>query len=255
MRRPVIAANWKMYKTQADTRGFFARFRSLASGLRHCDLIIAPPFTALAAAVEAARGSDIAISAQDLYWEKEGAWTGEVSAGMIAELGCRSTLVGHSERRHIFGETDDQVHRKVRAALAAGLAPIVCVGETLAEREANQTEDVLRRQFNAALTGLTAAEFSRILLAYEPVWAIGTGRTATPELAAAAHGFLRGLASHAYSAGISQGLRILYGGSVKPENSAALLAEEEIDGALVGGASLDPVAFAAIARSAPGAAH
>jgi len=256
MRRPVIAANWKMFKTQAETRAFFARFRSLAASLRHCDLVIAPPFTALAAAVEAARGSDIVISAQDLYWEKEGAWTGEVSAGMIAETGCRSTLVGHSERRHIFGETDDQVHRKVRAALAAGLAPIVCVGETLAEREANRTEEVLRRQFNSALTGLTAAEFSRILLAYEPVWAIGTGRTATPDLAAAAHAFLRGLASHAYSAAISQDLRILYGGSVKPENSAALLAEEEIDGALVGGASLDPVAFAAIARSAqPGAGN
>jgi len=255
MRRPVIAANWKMFKTQKDTRAFFARFRSLAAALRHCDLIIAPPFTALAAAVEAARGSEITISAQDLYWEKEGAWTGEVSAVMIAEVGCRWTLVGHSERRHIFGETDDQVHRKLRAALAAGLAPIVCVGETLAEREANQTEDVLRRQFNSALTGLTAAEFSRILLAYEPVWAIGTGRTATPELAAAAHALLRELASHAYSAQLSDGLRILYGGSVKPENSGALLAEEEIDGALVGGASLDPVAFAAIARSAPGAGN
>ena len=254
MRRPVIAANWKMFKTQAETRAFFSRFRSLASTLRHCDLIIAPPFTALAAAVEAARGSEIAISAQDLYWEKEGAWTGEISAVMIAEVGCRWTIVGHSERRHIFGETDDQVHRKLRAALGAGVAAIVCVGETLAEREGNQMEDVLRRQFNSALTGLTAAEFSRILLAYEPVWAIGTGRTATPDLAAAAHYFLRGLAAHAYSAAISQNLRILYGGSVKPENSAALLAEEEIDGALIGGASLDPVAFAAIARSAPGGA-
>lgn len=250
MRRPVIAANWKMYKTQADTRRFFARFRHLAANLRHCDLIIAPPFTALAAAVEAARGSEINICAQNLYWEKEGAWTGEVSAIMIAEVGCRHTLVGHSERRHIFGETDDQVHRKLRAALAAGLAPIVCVGETLAEREADRTEEVLRRQFTSALAGLTAAEFSRILLAYEPVWAIGTGRTATPELAAAAHSYLRGLTSEAYSAASSQALRILYGGSVKPENSGALLAEREIDGALVGGASLDPVAFAAIARSA-----
>jgi triosephosphate isomerase len=243
-----------MFKTQADTRAFFTRFRSLATTLRHCDLIIAPPFTALAAAVEAARGSEITISAQDLYWEKEGAWTGEVSAVMIAEVGCRWTLVGHSERRHIFGETDDHVHRKLRAALAAGLSPIVCVGETLAEREANHTEDVLRRQFNSALTGLTAAEFSRILLAYEPVWAIGTGRVATPELAAAAHRFLRGLAAHAYSSALAEALRILYGGSVKPDNCPGLLCEEEIDGALVGGASLDPVAFAAIARSAPGGA-
>ncbi len=250
MRRPVNAANWKMYKTQAETRAFFAAFLPLLAGTRHCDLIIAPPFTALAAAVDAARGSGIAISAQDLYWGKEGAWTGEVSAAMIAEVGCRSTLVGHSERRHIFGETDEQVHRKLRAALAAGLVPIVCVGETLAEREAGHTDDVLRRQFTAAFDGLTPAEFSRILLAYEPVWAIGTGRTATPELAATAHRFLRTLAAHAFSPANAQTLRILYGGSVKPENSGALLAGEEIDGALVGGASLDPVAFAAIAAIA-----
>ena len=250
MRRPVIAANWKMFKTQADTRAFFARFRHLAADLRHCDLIIAPPFTSLAAAVDAARGSHINICAQNLYWEKEGAWTGEISAVMIAELGCRDALIGHSERRHIFGETDDQVHRKLRAALAAGLEPIVCLGETLAEREANHTEDVLRRQFASAFNGLTAPEFSRILLAYEPVWAIGTGRTATPELAAGAHRFLRGLASEIFSEGAARELRILYGGSVKPENSEALLAESEIDGALVGGASLDPAAFAAIARSA-----
>ncbi|HUJ39218.1 MAG TPA: triose-phosphate isomerase [Candidatus Acidoferrales bacterium] len=250
MRRPVIAANWKMYKTQADTRAFFSRFRSLAAELRHCDLVIAPPFTALAAAVEAARGSEIAVFAQDVYWEKEGAWTGEVSAPMIAEAGCRGTLVGHSERRHIFGESDDQVHRKLRAVLAAGLSPIVCVGETLTEREAGHTESVLRRQFASALTGLTAPEFSRILVAYEPVWAIGTGRVATPEMAAAAHGFLRGLAAEAYSPAAAEALRILYGGSVKPDNCGGLLCETEIDGALVGGASLDPVAFAAIARAA-----
>jgi triosephosphate isomerase len=250
MRRPVIAANWKMYKTLAETRAFFEAFKPRAAELRHCDLIVAPPFTALAAAVHSARGTDIAIAAQDLYWEKEGAWTGEVSAGMIVEAGCRATLVGHSERRHIFAETDDQVHRKLRAALAAGLIPIVCVGETLGQREAGHTHDVLRRQFSSAFNGLTAAEFSRILLAYEPVWAIGTGRTATPELAAAAHRFLRELAADAFTAGHAETLHILYGGSVKPENSGALLAEAEIDGALVGGASLDPVAFAAIAKSA-----
>ena len=250
MRRPVIAANWKMYKTTEETRTFFARFRHLAADLRHCDLIVAPPFTALAAAVEGARGSQIAISAQDLYWEKEGAWTGEVSARMIAEVGCRFTLVGHSERRHIFGETDDQVNRKLRAALGAGLSPIVCVGETLAEREAGQTELVLRRQFIAAFFGLTGVEFSRILLAYEPVWAIGTGRVATPELAVGAHRFLRGLAAEGFSHSSAQALRILYGGSVKPDNCGGLLVQEEIDGALVGGASLDPVAFAAIAKGA-----
>jgi len=248
MRRPVIAANWKMYKTLADTRAFFDAFLPLVPGLRHCDLVIAPPFTALAAAVDASRGSEISICAQDLYWEKEGAWTGEVSAGMIAETGCRFTLVGHSERRHIFGETDDQVHRKLRAALGAGLTPIVCVGEKLAEREAGQMAEVLARQFTAACNGLTAVEFSRILLAYEPVWAIGTGRTATPEIAAAAHRFLRGLAADAFSASNAQALRILYGGSVKPENCCGLLCQDEIDGALVGGASLDAAAFAAIAR-------
>jgi len=250
MRRQVIAANWKMYKTQAETRAYFAGLRPLAADLGHCDLVIAPPFTALAAAVEAARGTPIAIGAQDLYWEKEGAWTGEVSATMIAELGCHFTLVGHSERRHIFGETDDQVHRKLRAALHAGLAPIVCVGETLAEREAGHTEVVLRRQFVAAFSGLTSAEFSRILLAYEPVWAIGTGRVATPELAVGAHRFLRGLAAEGFSHAAAQALRILYGGSVKADNCDGLLAQGEIDGALVGGASLDPVTFAAIAKTA-----
>jgi len=250
MRRPVIAANWKMYKTQAETRAFFAAFLPLAAAAGHCDLIVAPPFTALAAAVEAARGSAVAISAQDLYWEKEGAFTGAISARMLVETGCTHTLVGHSERRHIFGESDDQVHRKLRAALAAGLTPILCVGETLAEREAAQTESVLRRQFTSAARGLTPEEFSRILLAYEPVWAIGTGRMATPELASAAHRFLRKLVEEEFSAGHAQTLRILYGGSVKPEKCQSLLAEEEIDGALVGGASLDPAAFAAIAMSA-----
>jgi triosephosphate isomerase len=250
----MIVANWKMYKTQAETRTFFAAFKPLVAGAGHCDIVIAPPFTALAAAADAACGSAIAVCGQDLYWEKEGAWTGEISAGMLAEAGCRFTLVGHSERRHIFGETDDHVHRKLGTALAAGLTPIVCVGETLAQREAGETEHVLRRQFTSACTGLTPAQFSRILMAYEPVWAIGTGRVATPELAAAAHRLLRHLAADAFSAGHATALRILYGGSVKPENSRGLLAEEEIDGALVGGASLDPQAFAKIVESSkPGA--
>jgi triosephosphate isomerase len=246
MRRPVIVANWKMYKTQAETRAFFEAFKPLVAGNPPCDIVVAPPFTALHAAVEAARGSAIAVSAQDVFWEKEGAWTGEVSPAMLVELGCRHTLIGHSERRHYFSETDENVSRKLHASLAAGLLPIVCVGETLAEREAGRAEDVLRRQFSGAFAGLTPAGFSRILLAYEPVWAIGTGRTATPELAAAAHRLLRQLAADTFSAQHAGSLRILYGGSVKPENSRALLAEEEIDGALVGGASLDPRAFSAI---------
>jgi triosephosphate isomerase len=250
MRRPVIAANWKMYKTQAETRAFLDAFKPLAAPATHCDLIVAPPFTALAAAAEAARGSAIAICAQDLHWEKEGAFTGEVSARMLSEVGCTHVLVGHSERRHVFGESDEAVRKKLFAALAAGLTPILCVGETLAQREAGDMDSVLGRQFTSATQGLTPDDFSRILMAYEPVWAIGTGHTATPELAAAAHRFLRKLAGEGFSPGHAQAMRILYGGSVKPENSRGLLAEAEIDGALVGGASLDPAAFAAIAMSA-----
>ncbi len=246
MRRPVIAGNWKMYKTRADTRAFFDAFKPLSAASKHCDIIVAPPFTALVAAVEAAQGTAIGIAAQDMYWEREGAFTGEISARMITDAGCTSVIVGHSERRQYFGETDAWVHRKTKAALEAGLTPIVCVGETLAERDANGTEDVLKRQFEGALAALTPAEFSRILLAYEPVWAIGTGRTATPDMAAAAHHHLRNLAAALFTGEQASALRILYGGSVKPENIKGLMAETDIDGALVGGASLDPKSFAAI---------
>jgi triosephosphate isomerase len=252
-RRPVMAGNWKMYKTQAETRAFFQALIPLVAGAQNCDIVIAAPFTALAAAVEASRGSAVAIAAQNLHWEKEGAFTGEVSAGMLVEVGCRYVIIGHSERRQFFGETDETVSKKTRAALASGLTPIVCVGELLAEREANQTEVVLARQFAGAFTGprgqLTAAEFSRIIVAYEPVWAIGTGRTATLEIAAAAHGFLRRLAADSFTPELAARLRILYGGSVKPENSKGLMAQQEIDGALVGGASLDAKSFTAIVHS------
>ncbi len=246
MRRPVIAANWKMYKTRAETRAFFDAFKPLSAGSKHCDIIVAPPFTSITAAVEAAQGTEIGIAAQDMYWEREGAFTGEISARMLVEAGCRAVIVGHSERRQHFGETDAWVHRKTKAALEAGLTPIVCVGEMLAERDANRTEEVLKRQFDGALAALTPAEFSRILLAYEPVWAIGTGRTATPDMAAEAHRHLRNLAAALFTVEQASALRILYGGSVKPENIKGLMAETEIDGALVGGASLDPKSFAAI---------
>ncbi len=246
MRRPVIAGNWKMYKTRADTRAFFDAFKPLSAGSKHCDIIVAPPFSAIAAAVEAAQATEIAIAAQDMYWEREGAFTGEISARMLVDAGCRTVIVGHSERRQYFGETDAWVHRKTKAALEAGLIPIVCVGEMLAERDANRTEEVLKRQFDGALAALTPAEFSRILLAYEPVWAIGTGRTATPDMAAEAHRHLRNLAAARFTVEQASALRILYGGSVKPENIKGLMAEWEIDGALVGGASLDPKSFAAI---------
>jgi triosephosphate isomerase len=246
MRRPVIAGNWKMYKTQAETRAFFEAFKPLVGKATHCDIVIAPPFTALAAAVDAARGSAIQVMAQNLHWEREGAFTGEIAARMLVEVGCRGVLIGHSERRHRFGETDETVNKKLRAALEAELIPIVCVGETLTEREAGQTEAVLERQFRGGFAALTGAEFSRVIVAYEPVWAIGTGRTATPELAAAANRFLRELAVPRFGPERARALRILYGGSVKPDNIQGLMAQVEIDGTLVGGASLEAQSFASI---------
>ncbi|HEY2647241.1 MAG TPA: triose-phosphate isomerase, partial [Candidatus Acidoferrales bacterium] len=194
MRRAVIAGNWKMYKTQADARAYFSALVPLVRNCTHCDVIVAPPFTAIPASVEATRGTPISIAAQNMHWEKEGAWTGDVSSGMLVEAGCRAVILAHSERRQFCGETDETANLRVRAALAAGLTPILCVGEQLAERESGRTEEVLERQFSGGLTALTTDEFSRIILAYEPVWAIGTGRTATPEIAAETHRFLRQLA-------------------------------------------------------------
>jgi len=242
----VIAGNWKMYKTQAETRAFFEVFCPLVKESKHCDIVIAPPFTALAVAAGAVRGTAISIAAQNLHGRPEGAFTGEISARMLVETGCSGVIVGHSERRQYFNETDESVHSKTKAALEAGLTPIVCVGEILSEREGNCTEDVLKRQFEGGLGALTPAEFSRILLAYEPVWAIGTGKTATPELAAQAHRYLRELAAARFSFEEASALRILYGGSVKPDNIKGLMAQAELDGALVGGASLDPRSFASI---------
>jgi triosephosphate isomerase (TIM) len=246
MRRPVIAGNWKMYKTRAETCAFVAALKPLVADSTHCDIVIAPPFTALRAAVEAVGGSGIGVAAQDVHWEKQGAFTGEISTKMLSEVGCRYVIVGHSERRQYFGETDERVNRKVKAALEAELVPIVCVGETLEQREAGETRAVLERQFHGGFAALTGAEFSRILIAYEPVWAIGTGRTATPEMAVEAHRFLRQLAASSFTPERAAGLRILYGGSVKPDNIKGLMAQVEIDGALVGGASLDAQSFASI---------
>jgi triosephosphate isomerase len=235
-----------MFKTQAEARAFVIALKPLVAGSSHCDIVIGAPFTALAAAVDAARGSTIGIAAQNMHWEKEGAFTGEISAKMLVEAGCGYVIIGHSERRQFFGETDATVNKKVKAALDAELVPIVCVGELLAEREAGQMESVLERQFASGMAGLTAQQISRIIIAYEPVWAIGTGRTATPEMAAEAHRLLRQLAAVKYSPERAAGLRILYGGSVKPDNIKGLMAQMEIDGALVGGASLDAGSFASI---------
>jgi triosephosphate isomerase len=245
-RRRVMAGNWKMFKTLAETRAFFSAFLPLVRDVRDRDIVVAPPFTAISTAVAEAQGSAVATGAQDVSWGKEGALTGEVSASMLAEAGCRYVIVGHSERRQFFHETDDWVAKKSLAVLAAGMTPIVCIGELQEDRDAGLADEVLRRQFAAGPGSLTADEFSRILMAYEPVWAIGTGRVATPEIAAAAHRFIRGCAAEQYSAGHAAALRILYGGSVKPDNINGLMAQEELDGALVGGASLDAKSFAAI---------
>jgi triosephosphate isomerase len=208
--------------------------------------VVAPPFTSLGVAIEAAKGTQIAIGAQDGFWENEGAFTGEVSMPMIADVGATHVIIGHSERRQFFHETDETVAKKVKAALAAQLTPIVCIGESFQEREANHTHECLKRQFTGGVGSLTPAEFSRILLAYEPVWAIGTGKTATPDMAANAHAYVRSLVADRFSSEQASAVRILYGGSVKPDNVKGLMAHEEIDGALVGGASLDAKSFAAI---------
>ena len=245
-RKPVLAGNWKMFKTVPETVGYLNEFKILTQYTEGCEIVIAPPFPVLAAAAETVQGSRIRIAAQNLHWEKEGAFTGEISAPMLRAAGCSDVIIGHSERRQYFGETDETVNRRVRAALEGGLRPIVCVGETLAEREANQTTDVLLRQIDGALASLTPESASPIIVAYEPVWAIGTGRTATPEIAEEAHQVLRDRVRENLGAETADRLRILYGGSVKPANIQGLMACPNIDGGLVGGASLEPALMAAI---------
>ena len=245
-RTPVLAGNWKMFKTVAETVVYLNEFKILTQYTEGCEIVIAPPFPALAAAVDAVQGSSIRIAAQNLHWEKEGAFTGEVSAPMLRAAGCSDVIIGHSERRQYFGETDETVNRRVQSALEGGLRPIVCVGETLAEREARQTTDVLLRQIDRALASLTPDSASPIIVAYEPVWAIGTGRTATPEIAEEAHQTLRDRVRKNLGAETAERLRILYGGSVKPANIQGLMACPNIDGGLVGGASLEPALMAAI---------
>ncbi len=248
MRKKLMAANWKMYKTPDQTRDFFRDFLPLVKKHDRDEIAVCPPFVNVPAAVEAARGSNVAVGAQNMYWEKEGPFTGEISTGMLLAIGCTHVIIGHSERRQYFGETDDTVNLKLKAALEAGLIPIVCVGEVLEEREAGLTEDVLRRQCLRAFHAISGKKAAKLVIAYEPVWAIGTGRTATPQLASEAHQVIRSEAGKALGEELAENLRILYGGSVKPENAKALMSEAEIDGALVGGASLDPKSFAAIVK-------
>ena len=243
-----MAANWKMYKTPDQAGDFFREFLPLVAGYDRDEIVVCPPFLDIPAAIEAAKGSHVAIGAQDLHWEKEGAYTGEICSTMLLAVGVTHVIIGHSERRQYFGETDDVVNLKLKTALGTGLTPIVCVGEVLEEREAGLTEDVLRRQCLRAFHAISGKKASKMVVAYEPVWAIGTGKTATPQMAADAHGLIRAEAAKAFGQEFAEQLRILYGGSVKPENAKALMAESEIDGALVGGASLDPKSFAAIVR-------
>ena len=245
-RKPVMAGNWKMFKTAAATRDFVDKFKPFVADASHCEIVIAPPYPGLLAAVEAAHGSNIQIGAQNMHWEEKGAFTGEVSGPMIVAAGCTHVILGHSERRQYFAETDETVNRRLLAALSAGLTPIVCFGESLEQRESDQTEKVLTTQFDGAMASLTTAQFCRIIVAYEPVWAIGTGRTATPDMAAGAHHLLRDRAAEQFGPEAAERLRILYGGSVKPANVEGLMAQTQIDGALVGGASLEPESMAAL---------
>jgi triosephosphate isomerase (TIM) len=246
MRKPIIAGNWKMYKTPAETITFIETLRPLVEKSAHCEIVICPPFTNLATAVEAVKGSNIQVGAQGIAWAKEGAFTGEISGPMLNAVGVTHALVGHSERRQYFGETDETVLKRTQAALAYGLTPIVCVGERLEDREGGRTEAVLVGQFQNGIAGLAAEQFAKIVIAYEPVWAIGTGKTATPDIAADAHRAIRAQVREKYGKEAADAVRILYGGSVKPDNVKSLMAQPEIDGALVGGACLDPNSFASL---------
>ena len=241
-----MAGNWKMYKTPSETTQFFEKFRPLVEKSSHCEVVICPPFTNLAAAVGAVKGSNIRVGAQNVAWAKEGAFTGEISGPMLQAVGATHAIIGHSERRQYFDETDETVLKRTQGALEFGLTPIVCVGELLADREAGKTAAVLQGQFQKGIAGLTEQQFAKIVIAYEPVWAIGTGKTATPEMAADAHRAIRGEVLAKFGKAAADAVRILYGGSVKADNCRTLMAQPEIDGVLVGGASLDAVSFASI---------
>lgn len=248
MRIPFIAGNWKMFKTTAEALQTVADLLRLTEGVEGVEVVVAPSFTLLRSVSDALADSPIAAAGQDCFWEEQGAFTGEVSPAMLADAGCSHVIIGHSERRQHFGESDETVNKKLKAAIAADLTAIVCIGETLEERESGTTYTVLERQIRNGLSGLSEAEVKRIILAYEPVWAIGTGRTASDDQAQEAHAFIRGLVAGIYSSAGAEAVRIVYGGSVKPGNIAGLMSRPDIDGALVGGASLDAESFAAVIR-------
>ena len=248
MRTPLIAGNWKMFKTVHEAVVFVKELRPLVKDVADVEIVVGPPFTAIHAVAEAARNSNVGVAAQDMHWEREGAFTGEVSAAMIAEAGAEYVIIGHSERRRLFGETDAIVNRKTAAAITAGLTPIVCVGETLEEREANETEARVLGQIRAAFEGLTPEKIAALVVAYEPIWAIGTGRTATSADAQDVCAAIRGCVAEIAGSEAADEVRIQYGGSVKASNIAELIAQPDIDGALVGGASLDPDEFSHVCK-------
>ena len=245
-RRPLIAGNWKMYKTVAEALETARELAKHTADVDNVDVMIAPPFTAIAPVADLVKSSSIAVGAQDLFWETEGAYTGEIAPGMLTEAGCRYVIIGHSERRQHFGETDETVNRKIAAAVAAGLAPIMCIGESETQREADETFSILDKQVKNGLKDQFADDLKELVIAYEPIWAIGTGKTATSAQAQQVHQFLRNLLAEFYDEAFAQSKRILYGGSVKPDNIAELMSMADIDGALVGGASLSAETFARI---------
>jgi triosephosphate isomerase len=247
MRKPIIAGNWKLFKTIGEAEAMVKELASLVKSVQGVEIVVAPVFTALSRVSDATKGSNILLAAQDCYWEEEGAFTGEVAPKLLIDAGCSHVIIGHSERRQYFSETDQTVNKKTKAAIAAGLTAIVCVGELLAEREADQTFAVIERQVSGGLAELSSEALSHVVIAYEPVWAIGTGKTASDAQAQEVHLFIRQLVAKLFSPGVADAVRILYGGSVKPDNVKGLMTQPDIDGALVGGASLKADSFAAIA--------
>ena len=248
MRKPVIAGNWKLFKTIGEAVALVNELKPLVAKNQGVEVIVAPVFTALSRVGDALAGSNVKLAAQNCYWEEEGAFTGEVAPRLLKDAGCSHVIIGHSERRQYFGETDQTVNKKTKAAIAAGLTAIVCVGEMLAERESDQTFSVIETQIQGGLTGLAVDDFNSIVIAYEPVWAIGTGKTASDAQAQEVHVFIRRLIARLFSQEVADSTRILYGGSVKSDNVKGLMAQPDIDGALVGGASLKAESFAAIAN-------
>jgi triosephosphate isomerase (TIM) len=248
VRQPIIAGNWKMFKTNLEVEEFIGQFKALAKGITHCEIVLCPPFTAISYLAQELAGTNISLGAQNMHQEEQGAYTGEISPLMLKAVGCKYVILGHSERREYFQETDEIINRKVKSALTHGLLPILCVGESIVQRDDGTTKEIIRGQVSGGLHGLTPAEVEKIILAYEPVWAIGTGKTASSQDAEEVISYIRGLLGELFGQKTTDLVRIQYGGSVKPSNASELMEMPNIDGALVGGASLDPKSFAELLK-------